>query len=43
MRPEFTRIGSDRIIGSSEWMGTDGRRVTRYQVLTIRDDRIVST
>jgi ketosteroid isomerase-like protein len=41
IRPEFTRVGDDRIIGSSEWMGTDGRRQVRYQVLTFRDGRIV--
>ena len=41
VRPEFTQVGDDRIIGSSEWMGTDGRRQVRYQVLTLRDGKIV--
>ena len=41
VRPEFTQIGEDKIIGSSEWMGTDGRRQVRYQVLTFRDGKIV--
>jgi hypothetical protein len=41
VRPEFIQVGDDKIIGSSEWMGTDGRRRVRYQVLTFRDDKIV--
>jgi hypothetical protein len=41
IRPEFKQVGDDKIIGSSEWMGTDGRRQVRYQVLTFRDDKIV--
>ena len=38
---EFTQVGEDKIIGSGEWMGTDGRRQVRYQVLTFRDGKIV--
>ena len=41
VRPEFTQVGDDKIIGSSEWTGADGRRQVRYQVLTIRDGKIV--
>jgi ketosteroid isomerase-like protein len=41
VRPEFTQVGDDKIIGSSEWMGTDGRRHVRYQVLTFRGGKIV--
>jgi ketosteroid isomerase-like protein len=41
VRPEFTQVGADKIIGSSEWMGTSGRRQVRYQVLTFRDGKIV--
>jgi SnoaL-like domain len=41
VRPEFTLVGDDKIIGSSEWIGTDGRRQVRYQVLTFRGDKIV--
>lgn len=41
VRPEFVRVGDDKIIGSTEWMGTNGRRTVRYQVLTIRDGKIV--
>ena len=41
VRPEFEQVGEDKIIGSSEWMGRDGRRQVRYQVLTLRDGKIV--
>ena len=40
MRPKFTPIGGDTIIGSSEWNDAQGRRHERYQVLTIRDGQI---
>ena len=41
VRPGFTQIGDDKIIGSSEWVGAGGRRQVRYQVLTFRDGKIV--
>lgn len=41
VRPTFTQVGDDKIIGSSEWMGTGGRRQVRFQVLTFRGDKIV--
>jgi ketosteroid isomerase-like protein len=41
VRPEFTQIGDDKIVGSTEWIGTDGRLKVRYQVLTFRDGKIV--
>jgi hypothetical protein len=40
VQPEFIRVGDDRIIGSTAWLNDDGRRVERYQVLTIRDGKI---
>lgn len=40
LRPEFTVLG-DTIIGSTRWLGADGRRHERFQVLTIRDGKIV--
>lgn len=40
-RPEFTRVGDDRIIGSTVWLDENGERIERYQVLTIRDGKIV--
>jgi hypothetical protein len=41
VRPEFTQVGDDKLIGSSEWLASDGRRQVRYQVLTFRDGKIV--
>lgn len=40
MQPEFTQIG-DRIIGSTHWVAADGARVELYQVLTVREGKIV--
>lgn len=40
VQPEFTQIG-DKIIGSTQWQGADGRRHERFQVLTIRDGKII--
>ena len=40
VQPEFTQLG-DKIIGSTRWLGADGRRHERYQVLTLRDGKIV--
>ena len=40
LRPTFTQITGDRIIGSSSWLDSEGRRQERYHVLTIRDDKI---
>jgi len=31
----------DKIIGSTTWLAADGKRRERYQVLTLRDGRIV--
>jgi hypothetical protein len=40
IQPQFTQIG-DKIIGSTQWLGADGRRRERFQVLTVRDRKIV--
>ena len=40
VRPEFEQVG-DRIIGSTVFVDTEGDRAERYQVLTIRDGKIV--
>jgi hypothetical protein len=40
MRAKFAPIGDDKIIGTSTWNDTQGRRHERYQVLTIRDGQI---
>jgi hypothetical protein len=39
--PEFTQVGDNKIIGSTEWMGADGVRHERFQVITLRDGKIV--
>jgi hypothetical protein len=38
---EFTRVGPDRIIGSTSWTDADGVRHERFQVLTLRAGKIV--
>jgi ketosteroid isomerase-like protein len=40
IQPEFAEVG-DKIIGSTRWTDDDGRRHERFQVLTIRDGKIV--
>lgn len=41
VQPQFTLVGEDRIIGSTIWLDEKGTRIERYQVLTIRDGKIV--
>jgi hypothetical protein len=41
VQPEFTQVGNDRIVGSTQWMSADGRRHERYQVLTLRDGKLI--
>ena len=41
VQPEFTQVGENKIIGSTQWMGADGVRQERFQVLTLRDGKIV--
>ena len=40
VQPEFERVGDDMIIGSTVWLGDDGRRHEHYQVITLRDGKI---
>ena len=40
VHPDFTQFG-DRIIGSARWIDEDGRGRERFQVLTVRDGKIV--
>lgn len=35
------RVGDDKIIGSTHWQQAGGTRVERFQVLTVRDGKIV--
>jgi hypothetical protein len=39
--PEFVRVGDDTIIGSIHWRDAAGNPQQRYQVLTLRDGKIV--
>ena len=41
VQPEFRQVGRDMIIGSASWIGGDGRRQERFQVITLREGRIV--
>lgn len=40
MSPNFTQVGDERLIGSTEWLDRDGARQRRYHVLAIRDGMI---
>ena len=40
IQPAFVQVG-DKIIGSTQWVGADGRRQERFQVLTLRAGKIV--
>jgi hypothetical protein len=41
VQPEFRQVGRDMIIGSASWIGGDGRRHERFQVIRLRGGRIV--
>lgn len=41
VQPEFTRVGDNQIIGSTQWLGADGTRHERFQALTLRDGKII--
>ena len=41
VEPALTRFDENTIVASASWLDTDGRRRERYQVLTLRDDKIV--
>ena len=41
VQPEFSQVGEDRIVGSTRWLGDDGKHHERFQVLTLRDGKIV--
>ena len=41
VRPEFVQVDEHRIIGSTSWTGADGKRRERFQVLTLRDGKII--
>jgi hypothetical protein len=41
VRPEFTQVSEHVVIGSTRWQDEEGGRHERYQVVTLRDDKIV--
>ena len=41
VQPRFRQLGADTIIGSASWIGGDGRRQERFQVITFREGKIV--
>jgi hypothetical protein len=41
VQPEFTQVGENVIIGSTQWLDEEGGRQERFQVLTLRDGKIV--
>jgi hypothetical protein len=41
VQPQFTRVGENVIIGWTHLISADGHREERYQVLAIRDGKIV--
>ncbi len=41
VQPEFVQAGDNKIIGSTQWLGADGIRHERYQVITLRDGKII--
>jgi hypothetical protein len=40
VQSDFTLVGDDRVISSTRWLDPDGETHERFQVLTIRDDKI---
>jgi hypothetical protein len=40
IRPDFTLVGEDTVIGSTRWLDPDGETHERFQVIRIRDDKI---
>ena len=40
VQPKFSQVG-DKIIGSTQWLNTEGGRQERFEVLTVRDAKIV--
>lgn len=41
VQPEFAPGGDDVVISSTRWLTDGGRRQERFQVLTLRDGKIV--
>ena len=41
VQPEFTLVGDDTVIGSTRWLDPEGETHERFQVITMRDGKIV--
>jgi hypothetical protein len=41
VQPEFTQLDANTIIGSTRWLDSEKGKQERYQVLTLRDGKIV--
>jgi len=41
VEPDFRQVGDDTIIGSTAWADENGRRQERFQVITVRNGKIV--
>ena len=41
VKPEFTMVGDDKLIGSTSWRDPDGTEHEHFQVLTINGGKIV--
>lgn len=42
LEPEFQQLSDSVIIGSATWLRADGRRQERFQVITLRDEKIAN-
>jgi hypothetical protein len=41
VQPQFTLVGDDTVIGSTRWLDPEGETHERFQVITVRDGKIV--
>jgi hypothetical protein len=40
-QPELVMFGDDKVIGTTRWTNSEGVDIERYQVLTLREGKIV--
>ncbi len=40
MERDLSELAADKILGSAQWTGPDGRRRRRYAVITVREGKI---
>jgi hypothetical protein len=41
IQPELVMFGENKVIGTTRWTDSEGADIERYQVLTLRDGKIV--